>query len=192
MNQCLQKGNPRGLNPQGRRQSKPLPLAGEPAQAHAEARPSTPAAVKQPDITAEQRATGGGRRGQSVEQQPAGEKTPEKVQARKEAVRKAAPPQERSRKECLEDQAAGRVHSRTRRKINNAQPPDSPRDPWSLLPHWQLPSAVASPPAALAAGRIPEKLVYSLSWTGIPVGTATQEIIRAWPFEKDRIHGTFQ
>lgn len=27
-----------------------------------------------------------------------------------------------------------------------------------------------------AGGRIPEKLIYSLSWTGIPVGTATQEI----------------
>jgi hypothetical protein len=37
-------------------------------------------------------------------------------------------------------------------------------------------TAVAAPPAALAAGRIPEKLIYSLSWTGIPVGTATQEI----------------
>ena len=30
---------------------------------------------------------------------------------------------------------------------------------------------------ATAAGRIPEKLIYSLSWTGIPVGTATQEIV---------------
>ncbi len=30
---------------------------------------------------------------------------------------------------------------------------------------------------AYAAGRVPEKLVYSLSWTGITVGTATQEII---------------
>lgn len=29
---------------------------------------------------------------------------------------------------------------------------------------------------AAAAQKIPEKLVYSLSWTGIPVGTATQEI----------------
>lgn len=37
-------------------------------------------------------------------------------------------------------------------------------------------AAVAAPPAALAAGRIPEKLVYSLSWTGVPVGVATQEI----------------
>lgn len=27
-----------------------------------------------------------------------------------------------------------------------------------------------------AAGRVPERLVYKLSWTGIPVGTATQEI----------------
>jgi len=29
---------------------------------------------------------------------------------------------------------------------------------------------------AAAAQKIPEKLVYSLTWTGIPVGTATQEI----------------
>lgn len=29
---------------------------------------------------------------------------------------------------------------------------------------------------ASAAQKIPEKLIYSLSWTGIPVGTATQEI----------------
>jgi len=29
---------------------------------------------------------------------------------------------------------------------------------------------------ASAAGRVPEKLIYSLSWAGIPVGTATQEI----------------
>ncbi len=28
-----------------------------------------------------------------------------------------------------------------------------------------------------AAGRIPEKLIYSLSWAGIPVATATQEIV---------------
>jgi len=34
---------------------------------------------------------------------------------------------------------------------------------------------LASSPVA-AAGRIPEKLIYSLSWTGINVGTATQEI----------------
>ncbi len=39
--------------------------------------------------------------------------------------------------------------------------------------------AAAAPPAADAAGGIPEKLVYSLSWTGIPVGTATQEITEA-------------
>jgi hypothetical protein len=33
------------------------------------------------------------------------------------------------------------------------------------------------PPSAVeAAQKIPEKLTYSLSWTGIPVGTATQEI----------------
>jgi len=32
-------------------------------------------------------------------------------------------------------------------------------------------------PAASASGKVPEKLVYSLSWTGIPVGTATQEIV---------------
>ncbi len=31
-------------------------------------------------------------------------------------------------------------------------------------------------PAPLFAGRTPEKLVYNLSWLGIPVGTATQEI----------------
>lgn len=36
--------------------------------------------------------------------------------------------------------------------------------------------SASAPPGAYAAGRIPEKLVYSLSWTGIPVGTATQEI----------------
>ena len=30
---------------------------------------------------------------------------------------------------------------------------------------------------AEAEQRLPEKLVYSLSWTGIPVGTATQEIV---------------
>ena len=30
---------------------------------------------------------------------------------------------------------------------------------------------------AFAAPKIPEKLIYSLSWTGIPVGVATQEII---------------
>jgi len=34
-------------------------------------------------------------------------------------------------------------------------------------------------PAPLRAERVPEKLVYSLSWTGIPVGTATQEIVEA-------------
>jgi hypothetical protein len=32
-------------------------------------------------------------------------------------------------------------------------------------------------PAALFAGRVPEKLVYNLSWLGIPVGTAIQEIV---------------
>ncbi len=32
-------------------------------------------------------------------------------------------------------------------------------------------------PTPLFAGRVPEKLVYSLSWLGIPVGTATQEIV---------------
>lgn len=30
---------------------------------------------------------------------------------------------------------------------------------------------------AAATGRVPEKLIYRLSWTGIPVGTATQEIV---------------
>lgn len=38
-----------------------------------------------------------------------------------------------------------------------------------------LASAVSTD--AAAAGRVPEKLIYKLSWTGIPVGTATQEII---------------
>ena len=32
-------------------------------------------------------------------------------------------------------------------------------------------------PAWSASGRVPEKLVFSLSWTGIPVGIATQEIV---------------
>lgn len=32
-------------------------------------------------------------------------------------------------------------------------------------------------PGPLFAQRVPEKLVYSLSWLGIPVGTATQEIV---------------
>lgn len=32
-------------------------------------------------------------------------------------------------------------------------------------------------PQQLFARRVPEKLVYSLSWMGIPVGTATQEIV---------------
>lgn len=32
------------------------------------------------------------------------------------------------------------------------------------------------PPAAAGAVKVPEKLVYELSWTGIDVGTATQEI----------------
>lgn len=32
-------------------------------------------------------------------------------------------------------------------------------------------------PAPLFAQRVPEKLAYSLSWLGIPVGTATQEIV---------------
>ncbi len=32
-------------------------------------------------------------------------------------------------------------------------------------------------PAPLFARRVPEKLVYSLSWLGVPVGTATQEIV---------------
>ena len=32
-------------------------------------------------------------------------------------------------------------------------------------------------PALSASGRVPEKLVFSLSWTGIPVGIATQEIV---------------
>lgn len=36
---------------------------------------------------------------------------------------------------------------------------------------------VASP--GVAAPKVPEKLVYSLSWTGIPVGVATQEIVDA-------------
>lgn len=36
--------------------------------------------------------------------------------------------------------------------------------------------AAISPPA-FAGPKIPEKLVYSLSWTGIPVGVATQEIV---------------
>jgi len=42
-----------------------------------------------------------------------------------------------------------------------------------------LPVALLTPafPAASASGKVPEKLVYSLSWTGIPVGTATQEIV---------------
>ena len=31
-------------------------------------------------------------------------------------------------------------------------------------------------PCPLFAGRVPERLVYDLSWNGIPVGTATQEI----------------
>ncbi|MBT0663458.1 DUF3108 domain-containing protein [Geobacter pelophilus] len=31
--------------------------------------------------------------------------------------------------------------------------------------------------SVFAAGRIPEKLIYRLSWSGIPVGTATQEIV---------------
>jgi len=35
----------------------------------------------------------------------------------------------------------------------------------------------AASPVLPASGRIPEKLVYSLSWTGIPVGIATQEIV---------------
>lgn len=35
--------------------------------------------------------------------------------------------------------------------------------------------AVGAP--CFAAPKVPEKLVYSLSWTGIPVGTATQEIV---------------
>ncbi|MBP1727873.1 MAG: hypothetical protein H6Q56_246 [Deltaproteobacteria bacterium] len=34
-------------------------------------------------------------------------------------------------------------------------------------------------PAWPASGRVPEKLVFSLSWTGIPVGIATQEIADA-------------
>lgn len=30
---------------------------------------------------------------------------------------------------------------------------------------------------AFAEPKIPEKLIFSLSWTGIPVGVATQEIV---------------
>ena len=43
------------------------------------------------------------------------------------------------------------------------------------------------PPAstvAVAGQKIPEKLVYSLSWTGIPVGKATQEISDLGDFRK--------
>lgn len=38
-------------------------------------------------------------------------------------------------------------------------------------------SALLVPPAAGASGPDGEKLVYALSWTGIPVGVATQEIV---------------
>ncbi|GAM08978.1 hypothetical protein OR1_01252 [Geobacter sp. OR-1] len=43
---------------------------------------------------------------------------------------------------------------------------------------WLIAIAIAmgSTPA-FAAGRVPEKLVYQLSWVGIPVGIATQEIM---------------
>lgn len=64
----------------------------------AEARPATPAAVKQPETSAEQKSAGGGRRAQSVDLPAQGKKAPDKVQAQKEAVRKAAPPQERKAK----------------------------------------------------------------------------------------------
>ncbi len=37
--------------------------------------------------------------------------------------------------------------------------------------------ALVSPPTAMAGQKIPERLVYSLSWTGIEVGTATQELV---------------
>lgn len=37
--------------------------------------------------------------------------------------------------------------------------------------------AALSAGSAAATGRVPEKLVYRLSWTGVPVGTATQEIV---------------
>lgn len=37
---------------------------------------------------------------------------------------------------------------------------------------------------AFAAQKIPEKLIYSLSWTGIPVGTAMQEIVDEGEFRK--------
>lgn len=37
---------------------------------------------------------------------------------------------------------------------------------------------------AFAAPKVPEKLIYSLSWTGIPVGGATQEIVDEGDFRK--------
>lgn len=41
-----------------------------------------------------------------------------------------------------------------------------------------------APVSAVAGQKIPEKLVYSLSWTGIPVGKATQEISDVGDFRK--------
>jgi hypothetical protein len=45
------------------------------------------------------------------------------------------------------------------------------------LPLLGLWIGLCLPLPAVAGQKIPEKLVYSLSWTGIPVGTASQEIV---------------
>jgi Protein of unknown function (DUF3108) len=45
------------------------------------------------------------------------------------------------------------------------------------------------PAVAMPAGqKIPERLEYSLSWTGIPVGTASQEIVEEGDVRKIRSH----
>lgn len=56
--------------------------------------------------------------------------------------------------------------------------PRAPRNKLMLSLHLLIVSLVfCLPLSAGGAQKIPEKLMYSLSWTGIPVGTAFQEII---------------